>query len=38
MYQAGGLGLFNIVTNDFETITGKQPTDMLTFLQQNYRG
>lgn len=38
MYQAGGLGLFNIVTNDFETITGKQPTDMLIFLQQNYRG
>ncbi|MCY9807527.1 NAD(P)H-binding protein [Lentilactobacillus senioris] len=36
MYQAGRLGLFDVVTSDFETITGKQPTDMLTFLKLNY--
>lgn len=37
MYRAGGMGLFNIVTNDFATITGQQPTDMLTFLKQHYQ-
>lgn len=37
MYKAGGLGLFNIVTDDFSHITGKRPTDMESFLRQNYR-
>ncbi|MBO0452427.1 SDR family oxidoreductase [Candidatus Enterococcus murrayae] len=36
MYHGGALGMLSGVTNDFETITGHAPTDMRTFLQENY--
>lgn len=36
MYAAGALGLFDQVTNDFKTITGHAPENMLNFLSRNY--
>lgn len=37
MYHGGALGLLGKATNDFEKITGHHPTDMKTFLQENYK-
>lgn len=37
MYAAGGMGLFDIVTNDFEKITGRAPEEMLAFLKRSYQ-
>lgn len=37
MYHGGALGLLGEATIDFEKITGHNPTDMKTFLQENYR-
>lgn len=36
MYKAAAMGLMDQVTNDFERITGHQPTDMKDFLTKNY--
>lgn len=37
MYQAGAMGLFDIVTTDFARITGHAPEAMNHFLQRSYR-
>ncbi|MGM0216440.1 SDR family oxidoreductase [Enterococcus sp. AZ109] len=36
MYHGGALGMLSEVSADFETITGHAPTDIKTFLQENY--
>ncbi|MFZ2353099.1 SDR family oxidoreductase [Paucilactobacillus nenjiangensis] len=37
MYAGGAKGLLSEVSNDFEKITGHQPSTMKDFLYQNYR-
>lgn len=37
MYQAGAMGLMDMVTDDFIKITGHEPESMLSFLTRKYR-
>ena len=36
MYQAGEMGLLDQTSNDFERLTGEQPTPFKDYLQQHY--
>ena len=37
LYQAGSQGCLGIVTDDFRTITGRQATDLKTYMKKNYQ-
>ncbi|BBD22977.1 SDR family oxidoreductase [Streptococcus constellatus] len=37
LYQAGSQGCLDIVTDDFRTITGRQATDLKTYMKKNYQ-
>ena len=37
LYQAGSQGCLCIVTDDFRTITGRQATDLKTYMKKNYQ-
>ena len=38
LYQAGSQGCLGIVTDDFRTITGRQATDLKSYMMKNYQG
>lgn len=37
LYQAGSQGCLDIVTDDFRTITGRQATDLKSYMMKNYQ-
>ena len=37
LYQAGSQGCLDIVTDDFRTITGRQATDLKSYMKKNYQ-
>lgn len=37
LYQAGSQSCLGIVTDDFRTITGRQATDLKTYMKKNYQ-
>lgn len=37
LYQAGSRGCLDIVTDDFRTITGRQATDLKSYMMKNYQ-
>ncbi|BAW16731.1 hypothetical protein SITYG_07460 [Streptococcus intermedius] len=37
LYQAGSQGCLGIVTDNFRTITGRQATDLKSYMMKNYQ-